>query len=111
MLAAEVLHRQPRIGLPQEAHDLGFREPLLHRPSLSLGRTLNRNATQKWGDVTGRLTSSQSQLPTPKRQNRRLIPRFGGWESEGWGWRSLFTADLALLTWAVGIVAASRGGA
>src|SRR5918994_7690101 len=34
VLAAEVLHRQPGIGLPQETHDLPFREPLLHRPPL-----------------------------------------------------------------------------
>src|SRR5687768_6043558 len=46
VLSAQVLHGYPRIGLPQEAHDLTFRKPLLHRPTLSLGRTLNRNATQ-----------------------------------------------------------------
>jgi hypothetical protein len=50
--AAKVSHRQLRIGLPQEADDLGFREPLLHGPSLSLGGNLNRNATQNRGDVT-----------------------------------------------------------
>ncbi|HUK32332.1 MAG TPA: hypothetical protein VLV86_00390, partial [Vicinamibacterales bacterium] len=38
-------------GLPQKAHDLRFGKSLLHRPTLSLGRTLNRNATQNRGDV------------------------------------------------------------
>ena len=42
------------IGFPQKPDNLCFREPLLHRPTLSLGRTLNRNATQKWGDVSAR---------------------------------------------------------
>ena len=32
MLPAQVLDRHARIGLPEEAHDLGFRESLLHRP-------------------------------------------------------------------------------
>jgi hypothetical protein len=35
MLPAEVLDRDAGIGLPQEPHDLRFREPLLHRPTLS----------------------------------------------------------------------------
>src|SRR5690606_41421665 len=32
MPPAQILHRQPRISLAQEADDLLFREPLLHRP-------------------------------------------------------------------------------
>ena len=42
----------PRVGLPQEPDNLRLGESLLHRPTLSLGRTLNQNATQKRGDVT-----------------------------------------------------------
>lgn len=36
-----------------EADDLCFGEPLLHRQTLSLGRTLNRNATQMGGRQAG----------------------------------------------------------
>jgi hypothetical protein len=36
VLPAQVLDGYARVGLPQEADDLRFREPLLHRPTLSV---------------------------------------------------------------------------
>src|SRR5439155_19591207 len=45
----ELLDRDAAIGLAQKPDNLCFRKSLLHRPTLSLSRTLNRNATQKWG--------------------------------------------------------------
>lgn len=74
MLPTEVFHRHARIGLPQEPDNLRFREPLLHRPTLSLGRTLNENATEIRGDVTcgmvrvarGHLVELHAELPHKK---------------------------------------------
>ena len=60
MLAAEVFHWQPRIRFPEKPDDLSFRESLLRRPTLSLGRTLNPNATQIRGDVGSVLLSNTS---------------------------------------------------
>jgi hypothetical protein len=49
--STQVLDGDARVRFPQEADDLRFGEPLLHRPTLSLSRTLNLNATQNRGDV------------------------------------------------------------
>src|SRR5262245_48881200 len=51
MLAAQILDRHSRIGFPEKPYDLCFGESLLHRPTLRLGRTLNRHATQIGEDV------------------------------------------------------------
>ena len=50
--AAQVLHREACLGLPQEPDDLRFRKSLLHvRSPFPDDRTLNRSATQNGGDV------------------------------------------------------------
>jgi hypothetical protein len=48
---AQVFDRYARVRFPEKPDDLRLGESLLHRPTLSLGRTLNLNATQTWGDV------------------------------------------------------------
>ncbi len=49
MLPAQVLHRHPRIGLPQEPHNLCFREPLLHCPTLSARPDSKPKRYSEWG--------------------------------------------------------------
>ena len=59
------------IRFPEKPDDLRFRESLLHRPTLSLGRTLNPNATQIRGDVEvirldGGLPPGKKMEPSPR---------------------------------------------
>ena len=50
MPAAQVLHREACLGLPQEPNDLRFRKSLLHvRSSFPDDRTLNLRVTQNGG--------------------------------------------------------------
>ena len=74
--AAQVLHREACLGLPQEPDDLRFRKSLLHvRSPFPDDRTLNRSATQNGGDVGSaqhlrRLAAYVIQSPSDSQPNR-----------------------------------------
>ena len=66
----QVLDRQPRVSLPQEADDLGFREPLLHRPSLFAGPD---SKPKRYSEVGGRRSLLVSFGTSLEDQAARLI--------------------------------------
>jgi hypothetical protein len=58
VLASQILHAHPIIGLPQEPDDLLFRKSLLHVQPRGRGQTLNSSATQRRGDLARALMAN-----------------------------------------------------
>ena len=71
MPPAQVFDRQPGVRLSEKAHNLRFGESFLHRPTLSVGRTLNLGATQIGGG--GGTSPQRREYPAAHLQTRPAL--------------------------------------